>query len=120
MASGPGVLTQDDVRALFRLMVEVAQGTDADETIAFSGRALAALFSSYGDHLLKLMEDWPDLSKALQSDDAIDRARKLRQRLLESATFEPLRSLAGRPARIVGHPQADIGRSLIKGKGMEI
>jgi phage tail tape-measure protein len=120
MASGPGVLTRDDVRALFRLMVEVAQGPDSDETIAFSGRALAALFSSYADHLLKLMDEWPDLSKALQSDDAVGRARKLRERLLESGTCEPLRSIAGRPARIVGHPQADIGRSLIRGKGMEI
>ena len=101
-------------------MIEVAQGTDADETIAFSGQALAALFSSYADHLLKLMDDWPDLSKALRSDDAMARARKLRERLLESGTLEPLRNIAGRPARIVGHPQADIGRSLIKGKGMEI
>jgi hypothetical protein len=81
---------------------------------------LAALFSSYADHLLKLMDEWPDLSKALQSNDAVDRARKLREQLLKSGTFEPLRSVAGRPARIVAHPQADIGRSLIKGKGMEI
>lgn len=120
MASGPGVLTKSDVQALFRLMTEVAQGTDSDETIAFSGQALAALFNSYADHLLKLMDEWPDLSKALQSKDAIDRARKLRERLLQGGSFEPLRSVSGRPARVVGHPQAHVARSLILGKGMEI
>lgn len=120
MASGPGVLTKDDVQALFRLMAEVAQGTDCEETIAFSGQAVAALLNSYASHLLKLMDEWPDLSKALQGNDAIERARKLRQRLLQSGSFEPLRSVSGTPVRIVGHPQAHVARSLILGKGMEI
>jgi hypothetical protein len=101
-------------------MAEVAQGTDPDETIAFSGQALAALFNWYGDHLLKLMDEWPDLSKAIQGDDAINRARKLRERLLGNASFEPLRSIKGTPVRVVGHPQAHAARSLILGKGMEI
>ena len=117
---GPGVLTKDDVQALFRLMVVVAQGTDPDESIAFSGQALAALLNSYADHLLKLMDEWPDLSKAIQGNEAIERARKLRERLLQSGSFEPLRSISGTPVRIVGHPQAHTARNLILGKGMEI
>ena len=117
---GPGVLTRDDVQALFRLMVEVAQGTDSDETIAFSGQAVAALLNSYADHLLKLMDEWPDLSKALKGNDAIERARKLRERLLQSGSFKPLLSSRGTPVRVVGHPEAYVARSLILGKGMEI
>lgn len=117
---GPGLLTKEDVRALFRLMAEVAQGTDSDETVAFSGRVLAALFESYSDHLLKLMDEWPDLSGALRSKEAIERARKLRERLLSVASHELPRSARGIPVRIVGQPQDFAVRSLILGKGMEI
>ena len=117
---GPGLLTKEDVRALFRLMAEVAQGTDSDETIAFSGRVLAALFESYSDHLLKLMDEWPDLPGALRSNEAIERARKLRERLLSVASHEMPRSAKGAPVRIVGQPQDFVVRSLILGKGMEI
>jgi hypothetical protein len=117
---GPGVLTRDDVQALFKLMVEVAQGTDSEESIAFSGQALAALLNSYADHLLKLMDEWPHLSKALRGNDAIERARKLRERLLQSGSFKPLLSSRGAPVRVVGHPEAYVARSLILGKGMEI
>jgi hypothetical protein len=66
------------------------------------------------------MDEWPDLSKALKGNDAIERARKLRERLLQSGSFNPLLSSRGTPVRVVGHPEAYVARSLILGKGMEI
>ena len=117
---GPGVLTKEDVRALFRLMAEVAQGADSEETVAFSGRALAALFESYAGHLLRLMDEWPDLSKALRDNDSLERARRLRERFLRNASYEPPRNARGVPVRIVGQPQTHEFRNLILGKGMEI
>jgi hypothetical protein len=115
-------LSTEDVRALFKLMTQAVYAGDEDERgdLAFTGRLLATWFEAYSEHLIKLMENWPELSEALQGKDANVRARVLHERLRRSGTIRPLIDLRGRPMRIVPDDQADVARSLIKGKGMEI
>ena len=123
LRTGAGVLSKEDVRALFRLMAEVAQGADSKETIMFSGEALATLFESYAEHLVTLMDRWPDLSMALRGDDAINRARRLRKRLLRRPRHVSLLSLfysKGIPIGVVRMPEAQAARNFILGKGMQI
>jgi len=125
MTGGPrrrasNVLTRDDVRALFRLMSTVVYDPKKEEDIAYTGKALASWFEAYGDHLLKLLGQWDELSEALQSDDALSRAHRLHNRLRQIATAEPLVGISGRQLRSIQDPQAHEVRSLILGKGMEI
>jgi hypothetical protein len=111
-------LSEEDVRALFALMAKVVYSGDTQEDVAFSGKLLATLFEAYSQHLIKLMREWPELSDALQSRDAVARAERLHERLknLEPIDFKA----APRPYRFVSANQEPIARSLISGKGMEI
>jgi hypothetical protein len=120
MEKGPGVLTSEDVKALFRLFAEFVYDKSSKEQLAFSGEALAQLIEAYGDHLVVLMDTWPDLPKALRSDEASARARLLRMRLLEGLSKKS-RSQSGTERYVlVEEPEAYETRSLIRGKGMEI
>ena len=113
-------LSKRDVSALFRLMAEVAKGADPGETLAFSGLALAELFDSYATHLLELMDKWPDLSRALRSDDAIHRARAFRQLMLNDASQGQLLGANGGSLPIIGLPEVRHAIRVILGKGMEL
>jgi hypothetical protein len=117
---GPGVLTSEDVKALFGLFSEFVDDRDSKDQLAFTGDALRQLIGAYGDHLVDLMESWPDLPKALRGEEARARARLLRMRLLEGLFQKPrVQSGADRYALVEG-PDAHATRSLISGKGMEI
>jgi hypothetical protein len=113
-------LTADDVKALFGLMSQVVYGGGGKEDLAFSGQTLASWFDAYGEHLLKLMAEWPDLSRALQSEDARRRARVLHERLRRMAADKPLVDVRGRSVPHVQDTPGQDVRSLILGKGMEI
>jgi hypothetical protein len=120
VTQGPGVLTSEDVKALFRLFAEFVYDKGSAEQVAFSGEALAQLIESYGDHLVDLMESWPELPEALRSEQASARARLLRMRLLEGLSKKSrIQSEAERYVLVEGR-DAHETRSLISGKGMEI
>ena len=125
MSGGPEkmsaqTLTQADVKALFKLMSEVVYAGQGTEDLAFPGSALALWFSAYGEHLTKLMDQWDELSHALQSEDAVRRARALHERLRKTTGHVPVLDAAGVPLRTIHDTQAHEVRSLILGKGMEI
>ena len=117
--SGKG-LSEEDEEALFELMAQAAYGGEDRDDIVFTGKFLASIFRAYSEHLIKIMRDWPGLSDALQSKDAIERARRLHERLRESATVRPLVDSRGRSLRVIPDLQEQVTRSLISGKGMEI
>jgi hypothetical protein len=113
-------LSEEDVKALFELMATVVSSADDREDLMFTGEFLAAMFRAYSDHFVELMRDWPELSDALQSQDSIRKAKRFHERLRQSSGIRPLVDTRGRSLRVVPDEQAQITRSLIAGKGMEI
>jgi hypothetical protein len=117
---GTQVLTQDDVRALFELISLVLYDPQREVDIAFSGAALAAGLDEYREHLMKLMNNWDGLSRALHGRDARRRARALNEQLEKASSNRPLVNIRGNALPTVSHNEAGYARSLIRGKGMEI
>jgi hypothetical protein len=117
---GSGSLSEKDVEALFELMAKAVYSDDDRVDLVFTGKLLAAMFRMYSEHFVGLMRDWPELSDALQSQDAIKRARMLHERLRRSSGFRPLVDARGRSLSVVPDEQEYEMKSLISGKGMEI
>jgi hypothetical protein len=120
--AGPGVLTREDVKALFEVFIEFVSSTKkSSRKLAFTGDALAVLLASYSEHLLGLMNDWEGLSPALRSAAAKERAAGTRARLAQRRRrAQPAIFSAALPFLLIGTAEAEWARSLIRGKGMEI